>query len=61
MRDPDPAPIDDHAEPDPVGEIRRPATFGIGARATILMGLTMSAMATASMVLPAASSVTSIT
>ncbi len=41
-------PDGEQAEPDPAGEIRRPAKFGIGARATILMGLTMGVVAVAS-------------
>jgi len=60
MRDLNPAPDDEQAEPDPAGEIRRPAKFGIGARATILMGLTMGAVAMASIVMPA-SPATSLT
>ncbi|HEX4703882.1 MAG TPA: hypothetical protein VH352_17265 [Pseudonocardiaceae bacterium] len=35
------APTEEPTEPRAAGEIVRPARFGVGARATILLGLTM--------------------
>jgi predicted phage tail protein len=49
-------PEDEETEPCAAGEIIRPAKFGIGARATILMGLTMGAMVAVAQVITAADS-----
>jgi hypothetical protein len=48
---PDVEPTEEHAEPGAAGEIVRPARFGIGARATILLGLTMTAVAASTVAL----------
>jgi predicted phage tail protein len=52
-------PDGEETEPSAAGEIIRPTRFGIGARATILMGLTMGALAVAAAISAVQSPVTS--
>jgi hypothetical protein len=49
---PDLTPTDDTTEPGAAGDVVRPTRFGVGTRSTILLGLTMGAVAAATVVLP---------